>query len=159
MDNKKRIVKYLALSLLVFILFMVILNIYSNILKSKLTDQVMITLEEVVYQNKMVVENQISKQKKVIEELAFILNSEEALINDHVLESISEIYKIGDYKNIGIVTPKKTVYISSDGKFITKEENYFKNFDDKNSLFVVDNDIVDGIFISELVTSNDGEKG
>lgn len=159
MDNKKKIVKYLALSLLVFILFMVILNIYSNILKSKLTDQVMITLEEVVYQNKMVVENQISKQKKVIEELAFILNSEEALINDHVLESISEIYKIGDYKNIGIVTPKKTVYISSDGKFITKEENYFKNFDDKNSLFVVDNDIVDGIFISELVTSNDGEKG
>ena len=99
MNNKKGLVKYLILSLLIFIVFIVGINAYSNMLKNKLTDQVRVTLSEVAYQSKMVVESQISEQRNLVQELALVLNSEETLINDHVLEIIKKVYEAGDYKN------------------------------------------------------------
>ena len=134
MNNKKGLVKYLILSLLIFIVFIVGINAYSNILKNKLTDQVRVTLSEVAYQSKMVVESQISEQRNLVQELALVLNPEDTLINDHVLEIIKKIYEAGDYKNIGVVTPEKTVYISSNGEFTIEEKNYFENLEDKESL-------------------------
>ena len=162
MNNKKGLVKYLILSLLIFIVFIVGINVYSNILKNKLTDQVRVTLSEVAYQNKMVVESQISEQRNLVQELALVLKSEETLINDHVLDIIKKIYEDGDYKNIGIVTPEKTVYISSNGEFTIEEKDYFENLEDKESLIILDNDTINNqysIFISEPVTSNNGGKG
>ena len=162
MNNKKGLVKYLILSLLIFIVFIVGINAYSNILKNKLTDQVRVTLSEVAYQNKMVVESQISEQRNLVQELALVLNSEEVLINNHVLEIIKKVYEAGDYKNIGIVTPEKTVYISSNGEFTIEEKDYFENLEDKESLIILDNDTINNqysIFISEPVTSNNGGKG
>ena len=162
MNNKKGLVKYLILSLLIFIVFIVGINAYSNILKNKLTYQVRVTLSEVAYQNKMVVESQISEQRNLVQELALVLNSEETLINDHVLEIIKKIYEAGDYKNIGIVTSEKTVYISSNGEFTIEEKDYFEDLEDKESLIILDNDTINNqysIFISEPVTSINGDKG
>ncbi len=162
MNNKKGLVKYLILALLIFVLFVIGINAYSNVLKNKLTNQVRVTLSEVAYQNKMVVESQISEQRNLVQELALVLNSEETLINDHVLEIVKKIYEAGDYKNIGIVTPEKTVYISSNSEFTIEEKDYFENLEDKESLIILDNDTINNqysIFISEPVTSNDGGKG
>lgn len=162
MNNKKGLIKYLILSLLIFIVFIVGINAYSNILKNKLTYQVRVTLSEVAYQNKMVVESQISEQRNLVQELALVLNSEETLINDHVLKIIKKIYEAGDYKNIGIVTSEKTVYISSNGEFTIEEKDYFEDLEDKESLIILDNDTINNqysIFISEPVTSINGDKG
>ena len=76
MSNKKGLVKYLILALLIFVLFVIGINAYSNVLKNKLTNQVRVTLSEVAYQNKMVVESQISEQRNLVQELALVLNSE-----------------------------------------------------------------------------------
>ena len=162
MNSKKGLVKYLILALLIFVLFVIGINAYSNVLKNKLTNQVRVTLSEVAYQNKMVVESQISEQRNLVQELALVLNSEETLINDHVLEIVKKIYEAGDYKNIGIVIPEKTVYISSNSEFTIEEKDYFENLEDKESLIILDNDTINNqysIFISEPVTSNDGGKG
>ena len=162
MNNKKGLVKYLILSLIILVSFILGIIAYSSILKNKLTDQVRVTLSEVAYQNKMVVESQISEQRNIVKELAIILQSENELISDHVIEIIKNIYDNGNYKNIGLVTPDKTVYISS-GKIITVEDkNYFDTLEDKESLIILDNDTINNqysIFISEPVTSLNGDKG
>lgn len=162
MKNKKRIVKCLVILLLIFNVFMIVLNLYSYILKRELSDQVRVSLSEIAYQNKMIVENNILQHKKTIKELAIVLSSKDTLINNSVLEIIKKMYEINDYKNIGIITPEKTIYMSFNGEFITLEKDFFKYLDDKEDLIILDNDIVDNqysIFIREQVISNKGEKG
>ena len=63
MTRIKGLSKYMVLSLVILLLFFIGIIIYSNILKNKLSGQVNITLSEVAYQNKMVVESQISVQR------------------------------------------------------------------------------------------------
>ena len=162
MKNKKRIVKCLVILLLIFNVFMIVLNLYSYIPKRELSDQVRASLSEIAYQNKMIVENNILQHKKTIKELAIVLSSKDTLINNSVLEIIKKMYEINDYKNIGIITPEKTIYMSFNGEFITLEKDFFKYLDDKEDLIILDNDIVDNqysIFIREQVISNKGEKG
>ena len=162
MKNKKRIVKCLVILLLIFNVFMIVLNLYSYILKRELSDQVRASLSEIAYQNKMIVENNILQHKKTIKGLAIVLSSKDTLINNSVLEIIKKMYEINDYKNIGIITPEKTIYMSFNGEFITLEKDFFKYLDDKEDLIILDNDIVDNqyrIFIREQVISNKGEKG
>lgn len=162
MKNKKRTVKCLAILLLIFNVFIIVLNLYSYIPKRELSDQVRASLSEIAYQNKMIVENNILQHKKTIKELAIVLSSKDTLINNSVLEIIKKMYEINDYKNIGIITPEKTIYMSFNGEFITLEKDFFKYLDDKEDLIILDNDIVDNqysIFIREQVISNKGEKG
>ena len=162
MKNKKRMVKCLAVLLLIFNVFIIVLNLYSYIPKRELSDQVRASLSEIAYQNKMIVENNILQHKKTIKELAIVLSSKDTLINNSVLEIIKKMYEINDYKNIGIITPEKTIYMSFNGEFITLEKDFFKYLDDKEDLIILDNDIVDNqysIFIREQVISNKGEKG
>ena len=162
MKNKKRIVKCLVILLLIFNVFMIVLNLYSYILKRELSDQVRASLSEIAYQNKMIVKNNILQHKKTIKELAIVLSSKDTLINNSVLEIIKKMYEINDYKNIGIITPEKTIYMSFNGEFITLEKDFFKYLDDKEDLIILDKDIVDNqysIFIREQVISNKGEKG
>ena len=162
MKNKKRMVKCLAVLLLIFNVFIIVLNLYSCIPKRELSDKVRASLSEIAYQNKMIVENNILQHKKTIKELAIVLSSKDTLINNSVLEIIKKMYEINDYKNIGIITPEKTIYMSFNGEFITLEKDFFKYLDDKEDLIILDNDIVDNqysIFIREQVISNKGEKG
>ncbi len=162
MKNKKRMVKCLAVLLLIFNVFIIVLNLYSYIPKRELSDKVRASLSEIAYQNKMIVENNILQHKKTIKELAIVLSSKDTLINNSVLEIIKKMYEINDYKNIGIITPEKTIYMSFNGEFITLEKDFFKYLDDKEDLIILDNDIVDNqysIFIREQVISNKGEKG
>lgn len=162
MTRIKGLSKYMVLSLVILLLFFIGIIIYSNILKNKLSGQVNITLSEVAYQNKMVVESQISEQRNLVKQLALVIESENSLTNNHVLDTIKKIYQNGDYKNIGIVTPEKTIYISSDGDFTTKYANYFDSLEDKESLIILDNDTINNqfsIFISEPITSINGDKG
>lgn len=162
MTRIKGLSKYMVLSLVILLLFFIGIIIYSNILKNKLSGQVNITLSEVAYQNKMVVESQISEQRNLVKQLALVIESENSLTNNHVLDTIKKIYQNGDYKNIGIVTPEKTIYISADGDFTTKYANYFDSLEDKESLIILDNDIINNqfsIFISEPITSISGDKG
>ena len=162
MTRIKGLSKYMVLSLVILLLFFIGIIIYSNILKNKLSGQVNITLSEVAYQNKMVVESQISEQRNLVKQLALVIESENSLTNNHVLDTIKKIYQNGDYKNIGIVTPEKTIYISADGDFTTKYANYFDSLEDKESLIILDNDIINNqfsIFISEPITSINGDKG
>ena len=162
MTRIKGLSKYMVLSLVILLFFIIGIIIYSNILKNKLSGQVNITLSEVAYQNKMVVESQISEQRNLVKQLALVIESENSLTNNHVLDTIKKIYQNGDYKNIGIVTPEKTIYISADGDFTTKYANYFDSLEDKESLIILDNDIINNqfsIFISEPITSINGDKG
>lgn len=162
MTRIKGLSKYMVLSLVILLLFFIGIIIYSNILKNKLSGQVNITLSEVAYQNKMVVESQISEQRNLVKQLALVIESENSLTNNHVLDTIKKIYQNGDYKNIGIVTPEKTIYISADGDFTTKYANYFDSLEDKESLIILDNDTINNqfsIFISEPITSISGDKG
>ena len=162
MTRIKGLSKYMVLSLVILLLFFIGIIIYSNILKNKLSGQVNITLSEVAYQNKMVVESQISEQRNLVKQLALVIESENSLTNNHVLDTIKKIYQNGDYKNIGIVTPEKTIYISADGDFTTKYANYFDSLEDKESLIILDNDTINNqfsIFISEPITSINGDKG
>ena len=162
MTRIKGLSKYMVLSLVILLLFFIGIIIYSNILKNKLSGQVNITLSEVAYQNKMVVESQISEQRNLVKQLALVIESENSLTNNHVLDTIKKIYQNGDYKNIGIVTPEKTIYISADGDFTTKYANYFDSLEDKESLIILDNDTINNqfsIFISEPITSINGNKG
>lgn len=162
MKNKKRTVKCLAVLLLIFNVFIIVLNLYSYIPKRELSDQVRASLSEIAYQNKMIVENNILQHKKTIKELAIVLSSKDTLINNSVLEIIKKMYEINDYKNIGIITPEKTIYMSFNGEFITLEKNFFKYLDDKEDIIILDNNMVDNqysIFIREQVISNKGEKG
>ena len=162
MTRIKGLSKYMVLSLVILLLFFIGIIIYSNILKNKLSGQVNITLSEVAYQNKMVVESQISEQRNLVKQLAIVIESENSLTNNHVLDTIKKIYQNGDYKNIGIVTPEKTIYISADGDFTTKYANYFDSLEDKESLIILDNDTINNqfsIFISEPITSINGDKG
>ena len=160
--RKKKISKYVILSIFVLLFFLIGIYIYSDVLKDKLTEQVEITLAEVAYQNKMVVESQISEQRNLVKELGIVLNSENTLINNHVLEIVKNIYNDGEYKNIGIVTSEQTVYISSNGQFTYENVNYFDSLEDKESLIILDKDTINNqhsIFISEPVESLNGEKG
>ncbi len=162
MNNKNGLIKYLILSLLIFISFIIGINIFSNMLKNELINHTRLTLSEISYQNKRIVESHISEQRNLVRELALMLNSEETLINNHVLEIIKKIYKSGDYKNIGIVTQEKTTYISSNGEFIIEEKNYFDNLENKESLITLDNNTINNqynIFIGEPVTSKNKEEG
>lgn len=94
MTRIKGLSKYMVLSLVILLLFFIGIIIYSNILKNKLSGQVNITLSEVAYQNKMVVESQISEQRNLVKQLALVIESENSLTNNHVLDTIKKFIKM-----------------------------------------------------------------
>ena len=150
---KNNFIKYIIVSCLLIILILIGFSIYSNNLNNKLNDQIKIMLTEVGNQNKLVVESEIKKQQELVKQLAEALSLKDF---DNVIPLLENFYN-DNYKNIGIVSKNKTIYITKD-KVEIKEENYYDDLENKGSIIILDNDSINNemsIFIGENIKNKE----
>ncbi len=148
---KNNFIKYIIISCLLIILILTGFSIYSNNLNNKLNEQIKVMLTEVGNQNKLVVESEIEKQHDLVEQLANTLSLKD--FDEEVVPLLQNIYDTNNYKNVGIVSKDKTIYITED-KVEIKNENFYDDLENKGSVIILDKDPINkemSIFIGENI--------
>lgn len=153
---KNNFIRYIIISCLLIILILTGFSVYSNNLNEKLNEQIKVMLTEVGNQNKLVVENEIEKQQDLVKQLAETL-SLKSTYDEEVISLLQNIYDTNNYKNVGIVSKDKTIYITKD-KVEIKNENYYDDLENKNSVIILDKDPINNemsIFIGENIKNKE----
>lgn len=152
---KNNFIKYIIISCLLIILTITGFSFYSNNLNNKLNEQIKVMLTEVGTQNKLVVESEIEKQQDLVKQLADTLSIKE--FDEEVISLLQSIYNTNNYKNVGIVSKDKTIYITKD-KVEIKTENYYDDLKKKDSVIILDDDPINkemSIFIGEKIENKE----
>ena len=152
---KNNFIKYIIISCLLIILTITGFSFYSNNLNNKLNEQIKVMLTEVGTQNKLVVESEIEKQQDLVKQLADTLSIKE--FDEEVISLLQSIYNTNNYKNVGIVSKDKTIYITKD-KVEIKNENYYDDLKKKDSVIILDDDPINkemSIFIGEKIENKE----
>ncbi len=148
---KNNFIKYIIISCLLIILILIGFSVYSNNLNNKLNEQIKVMLTEVGNQNKLVVESEIEKQQDLVKQLANTLSLKN--YDEEIIPLLQNIYDTNNYKNVGVVSKEKTIYITED-KVEIKNENYYDNLENKGSVIILDKDPINkemSIFIGENI--------
>ena len=148
---KNNFIKYIIISCLLIILILIGFSVYSNNLNNKLNEQIKVMLTEVGNQNKLVVESEIEKQQDLVKQFANTLSLKD--FDEEVIPLLQSVYDTNDYKNVGIVSKEKTIYITED-KVEIKNENYYDDLENKGSVIILDKDPINkemSIFIGENI--------